>query len=137
MDQISEIEEAFNSFDEISFNLSIIQGTSHWISLCLNSDKHVDGLINAYNSLFRLFEFDNCRIVFYEKQFSMDISIVNENTGDILNIKELQFDFDYYPKFLEALTDDDKIDLRIEYGGANILGSNRLLQLSYSPIKRH
>ena len=127
MDIITEIEKNLESINEVLFSFSFFPNNQHWISLCIDDNKAMEKVVNSYYMLCDHFKNDDCRLVIFDHQHHIDISILNERTTEIINIKNLKFDFDEMDKFRKHIPKDYKIDLRVEYAGAMILDQRRPL----------
>ena len=87
----------------------------------------MEKVVKAYYMLCDHFKNDKCRLIIYDHQYHIDISILNEVTTEIINIKNLKFDLDEMNNFLKRVPKDYKFDLRVGYGGAMILDQKKPL----------
>ena len=136
MDLVTDIENHFENVKEISFRFSIIKDTPEWVSICADDHKMKEEVISGYYMLYDHFKNDKCVLIIYDRQFEIDISIMNERTMEIINIKHLKFDIDEMEAFLKYVPNDKRIDLRVEYAGTNILYNYRP-NLYFSAYKKY
>jgi hypothetical protein len=133
MDLIDDIEKGFDLIKEFSFDISPFYDNNNWVSANVEWND-VDVVIKTYNNLSKLFK-DGKRIMLIEEwAYKIDMSLINESTGDVIRIRSKKFDFDRYKPFLKKLNKEKIVDLRIVSAEINRTNGH-LLDFLFVPAK--
>ncbi|MFM9839386.1 MAG: hypothetical protein ACKVOQ_14045 [Cyclobacteriaceae bacterium] len=132
MNEISKIEDCFKSINEIIFGISLIKGSHSWISISIDDNKAMDEVLKGYKLLYDRFIGSKLVFIIYHKESSVDVSIVDEKSTEMIDITQLRYDSEQMNLFFDKIAKSEKIYLRLEYSGVHILpSSQRLIEISY------